>query len=752
MKTLIKQALFALLLGILAAPTFGTTAITHETIPIYSAYEGNSQGNARLWSGYTETPSPTIAAYPGALIIDPGDHWSNFISAAQASVTYTVKSVTLTKHNPSSTMCADVYPGAEVTQEGTPNIRLNWPLEYEAPGTTWTLQILYSTPTMWDDDGPTGMNPPAVLHVDVWKWELQDDTTHLGCLLNLFHDLGAGTSGTPPISDELLFSSLVSGVNHAKQVEAEGDTPALWSTLNNIELEVMDACALYIPPNPAPSGGATGILLTSEYPACCKLIADIEYILSHTGLVYPAPRPEAMSISAGAPGRMLCRNIGVCSASAGDSAGNATVYRGYLGSATGPVVFPSVLGIAPGDNWGNFIAAARASVPYTLGEVTLTKTTPAAGSCTGAAAATTVTQSGDGIRLWWPLMYEAPGTTFTLAVSYETAAPQRFADEHMASIQHQETWRWTVRDDLQSLDSISKLFNEMSFGTSGVPLISDETLYDSLSDTLGLARTSLAAGDVPAVQSAVDSFGLAVLDACTSTAPQYPNPSGSGTGVLNTEDSPAGCRLLAGSAETNTVAAINLAEVVRSAKDGSSVVFGEPKVVTLVQPGYFYAQDLNRVCGLKVIGSVDGLQPGGTIKLRGTLGTDGPERVLQLAGCEVQTPTGDLPRSPAIRASRIGGQGSAFLPGFIDGTGLFNGGLLVTVVGQVKSTGLGCFHIDDGSAPAGSGLMVILPTGVEPPSGTPYMRVTGISTWFDNNGQAEPAILVASDEGVTVVR
>ena len=751
MNTLAKLALITLIASLLAAPAFATTAISHETIPVYPAYEGDAQGNARLWAGYSAALPSAATVYPGTLRIEPGDSkWSNFVAAAQAPVSYMVKNVTLTKQSPAMTTCSGTYPGSTITQEGTANIRLNWPLQYEAPGTTWTLVILYSTPTLWDDDGPTGVNPPAMLHVDIWKWELRDDVAHFGTLLSLFHDVGAGASGTPPISDEPLFSWLCQKVNQARQAESAGDLQAVWYILSDVELEVMDSCDAHLPLDPSPNSMYTGILLTSEYPACCKLLADIESILSQTGEVYPSPRPDAAKAPGlSEPGRMPGHKASVRSSYIGDSADNATIYRGYLGSTTGPVAFPGVLGIVPGESWSNFIAAARANVPYTLGDVTLTKTTPAEGNCTGATAATTVTQTNEGIRLWWPLMYETPGTTFTLTVSYQTEHPQRFAGERTASTQHQESWQWTVREDLQALGSLCNLFDATSFGTSGVPLVSDETLYASLSDTLALARTSLAAGDVAAVQSAIGDFGLSLLDACTPTPPDYPNPYGPGTGVINTEDSPAGCRLLTGSASIDAVAAASISDAARSVKDGAAVVLSEPKIATLVQPGFFYAQDQSRVCGIRVIGSIDGLQPGGSVKLRGTIGTDGPERVLTLTGYEVESTTGTLPRSLCVRNCLVGGSGGGSLPGFIDGAGVFNGGLRVTVVGRVKSIGSGWFDIDDGSAQ--SGLRVQLLPGVNPPT-SDYVRVTGVSTWFDSSGLPEPAILVGSAQDVVAVQ
>jgi len=51
---------------------------------------------------------------------------------------------------------------------------------------------------------------------------------------------------------------------------------------------VMDACITCSPPFPNPTGPGTGIAnTTTENPACCKLLVDVEYILQATGIGQP---------------------------------------------------------------------------------------------------------------------------------------------------------------------------------------------------------------------------------------------------------------------------------------------------------------------------------------------------------------------------------------------------------------------------------------------------------------------------------
>jgi hypothetical protein len=68
---------------------------------------------------------------------------------------------------------------------------------YEPSFTTWTLTVVYQTVTPWDDDGP-GPNPPSLLHVEIWRWQMQADGQSIVRLLNLLRDVPVGTSTSIP--------------------------------------------------------------------------------------------------------------------------------------------------------------------------------------------------------------------------------------------------------------------------------------------------------------------------------------------------------------------------------------------------------------------------------------------------------------------------------------------------------------------------------------------------------------------------
>jgi len=287
-----RVILMVLALTILvAAPTLAgrvtSTMITHIE-QVYQACAAYSD-DCVTFRGYLDPVADVISAAPGILSIDPGGYnWPNFIGAAQETepIAYTIKNTTLVKECPEYVQCNGVFPAHRVTQQGTPNIRLWWPLMYEIPSCTFTLTILYGTPVLYDDDGP-GPNPPAWVHVEQWIWHVDADLHHLSLLLELFHELPFGKDEVPLISDEPLYDALQCKIAEAIAAYNVGDTACAAEILADFELEVMDACIDVSPAYPNPTGPGTGIANTDENPACCKLLVDVEYILQTTGIGQP---------------------------------------------------------------------------------------------------------------------------------------------------------------------------------------------------------------------------------------------------------------------------------------------------------------------------------------------------------------------------------------------------------------------------------------------------------------------------------
>jgi len=288
-RTLVCVLALALLVAVPAsAARISSTMITHMD-QVYQAYPAcvDSISGPYCFAGYMGMGQPIISSVPGVLCIDPGGcDWPNFIGAAQAGVDYTIKNTMLVKETPEFVQCFGMFPPHTVVQQGTPNIRLWWPLMYELPSTTYTLTILYGTPILWDDDG-MGPNPPAWVHVEQWVWHVDTDLEHLALLLELFHELPYGKDEVPLISDEPLYEELQGKIAAALAAYMAGDTATAAWILADFELEVMDACIDVSPAFPNPTGPGTGIANSQENPACCKLLVDVEYILYTTGIGQP---------------------------------------------------------------------------------------------------------------------------------------------------------------------------------------------------------------------------------------------------------------------------------------------------------------------------------------------------------------------------------------------------------------------------------------------------------------------------------
>jgi hypothetical protein len=196
--------------------------------------------------------------------------------------------VVLEKQTRATIQCQDIFPSRIIRQQGTPNVRLQWPLMYEAAGTTWTLTIVYGTSQPYDDDGPGGPNPASYVHTEVWQWQLNVTMDSLRDLLTLLHELPFSTSQAPVISDEALYTALLSQVEWVRALVVSDDKPAAGLALGEFEMLLMDRCLAVPPPLPNPTGPGTGVAETMENPACCKLLTDAEYVGFELSIYQPA--------------------------------------------------------------------------------------------------------------------------------------------------------------------------------------------------------------------------------------------------------------------------------------------------------------------------------------------------------------------------------------------------------------------------------------------------------------------------------
>lgn len=230
-----------------------------------------------------------------------------------------------------------------------------------------------------------------------------------------------------------------------------------------------------------------------------------------------------------------------------DSEGQVRSDSGFAGSS-GDLIssVQGVLSICPGENWSNFVQSSQLCRETKIKSVILTKQIPDVGQCADVFNAGPnypgFSQQGSrNVRLWWPLVFEPPMTTFTLKLAYGTKAPVRFPGEDIAGYIHTDEWKWTVDADVDSVKQALALFHTLPWGTCEVPLISDEDLYAQLQSKLDDVAALAGTDDVAAGESLID-FEMLVQDACVAVCPQFA-PEGY-IGVVNTDENPVCCKLL----------------------------------------------------------------------------------------------------------------------------------------------------------------------------------------------------------------
>ncbi len=237
-------------------------------------------------------------------------------------------------------------------------------------------------------------------------------------------------------------------------------------------------------------------------------------------------------------------------------------FRGYSKVSREVIsAVPGILAIDPGhrdvngngciepanEMWRNYVGAASLGLYYTIKNVILVKERPSEVQCSEVFVDTPITQHGTpNIRTWWPLLFEAPGTTWKLTLLYGTckAWDDDGSGPNKPAYAHCEVWQWKLDADLSSLKRTLDVFHEMPFGLSGTPLVSDEALFYQLQGYVALAQACLNFGDTTGAGMALGDFELAAADRCIAATPLAPAVGGYGTGIAQSAESPACCKLL----------------------------------------------------------------------------------------------------------------------------------------------------------------------------------------------------------------
>lgn len=226
---------------------------------VLQAYPGKSCDPIYSYKGFRgRGTTDLITAVPGVLAIDPGQNWANFVTADKP---YTVTNTSLRKTVPVY-VCTAPIGGKPVLQQGSKNIRLWWPLMYELPGTKWTLSVSHKLKVA-----------PWTTSQDVWTWQMDATLASMKDLVKLFHELPAGNCQVPLISSEMLYTELIRSIETLQAMNPAD--PEMAEVFNSFILLVEDNCLI------ADCGACTqelGIRNTVENPACCKILADADYV------------------------------------------------------------------------------------------------------------------------------------------------------------------------------------------------------------------------------------------------------------------------------------------------------------------------------------------------------------------------------------------------------------------------------------------------------------------------------------------
>lgn len=253
-------------------------------LKVYQVYPGNSLGENTPFAGNGTATEDAISAVPGVLWIIPGNNWENYKQATLLGIESIGKNTILIKEFGGLSQCRELFPPIKLYQHGTPNIRLWWPLMYEAPGTTWTLKVQYGTKSAVQLPGEASLR---YVHEDEWKWIVDTDIEHMKLYLKLLRETAFGLSEVPLISNEALYRQLLERLDEIQGYINGGDLNSADSALVDFEMDVAEACIASPPFQPEVSGPRTGIANTIENPACCKLLLDAEYVGRKLGVYEP---------------------------------------------------------------------------------------------------------------------------------------------------------------------------------------------------------------------------------------------------------------------------------------------------------------------------------------------------------------------------------------------------------------------------------------------------------------------------------
>jgi len=178
-------------------------------------------------------------------------------------------------------------------------------------------------------------------------------------------------------------------------------------------------------------------------------------------------------------------------------------------------------------------------------------------------------QFGTGIRTWWTLIYTAPDTTFTLEVTVRCLGVSGTSAAGLINI-HKDVWTWKVVVTFASLKDVLRVLHSGALGTSEIPCIASEYMYNALQASVDRIRAAYTAWkaatpgtptemalrqaaqdrlfEMEALLIAFSAFGdCFVAESFFNSLPpsnDMQNGAFGWTGVLDTLENPCACKIL----------------------------------------------------------------------------------------------------------------------------------------------------------------------------------------------------------------
>jgi hypothetical protein len=172
-----------------------------------------------------------------------------------------------------------------------------------------------------------------------------------------------------------------------------------------------------------------------------------------------------------------------------------------------------------------------------------------------------------------------------------------------------------------------------------------------------------------------------------------------------------------------------------------------------VVPGSIYVEQSDGSSGIRVV-TDKAAELNSFVNITGVLITSSDNEKYVDASDVSPAPAGDLPKPFGMSNLRLGGADWSYVPGpppsgqrgIAGAVGLNNVGLLVNVWGRVSNPSPTGFYMNDGS---GVDVKVSIPSSVTPPQDKSYVRVTGISScWQDELGSLHRMVRVRNKDDI----